>query len=54
MTTVQAPGGYVTVPRSGHCVAETAPVTIYLECRYFGVESVVVQTAGMLMATQVK
>jgi hypothetical protein len=54
MTTVQAPGGYVTLPLSGYYIAETAPVTIYLECRYFGVESVVVQLTGTLTATQVK
>jgi hypothetical protein len=54
MSTVQAPGGYVTLPLSGYYVAETAPVTIYLECEYWGVDSVVTQIAGMLMATQVK
>jgi hypothetical protein len=54
MTTVQAPGGYVTLPLNGYYTAETAPVTIYVECRYFGVESTVAQLTGTLTATQVK
>jgi hypothetical protein len=51
-TTIQAPGGYVTIPLNGYYVA-TAPTNIWVVCRYYG-QGVVATFNGTITATQVK
>ena len=51
-STIQAPGGYVTLPLNGYYVA-TGPTNIWVVCRYYG-QGVVATFNGTITATQVK
>jgi hypothetical protein len=52
MSTIEPPGGYVTIPLNGYYTAASA-MTLWLECRYWGQQQVST-FYGTLTATEVK